>query len=192
MDYKVLISASTVRDLEIVVESYDEEESDEVLAEKGSELLEKVVELVCDRERGRVVPEFQQPELREVLSNGYRIVYRVNDAQRCLEIVRILQDKQRPARANIGGSEPPVDRNGEDIPNLRGRGEIMRPKEMLAELAERLPPGASLFDAIRELEFKNTILRGLASLDNEPRVTPQDAAKLIPQWITKYFSRRTH
>ena len=39
-------------------------------------------------ERGRMVPEFHQIELREVVFRSYRIIYRVNMASRSVEIVR--------------------------------------------------------------------------------------------------------
>jgi hypothetical protein len=62
----------------------------------------------------------------------------------------------------------------------------MSTKEVLLEVAECLGPNATLFDAIRELEFWNRTLIGLASLDDGNRIAVDEARKLIPRWVTKY------
>jgi hypothetical protein len=41
----------------------------------------------------------------------------------------------------------------------------MSTKESLLEVAEKLPPDATLVDAIYELEFRQAVEDGLASLD---------------------------
>ena len=48
------------------------------------------VEMLYEHPRlGRQVPEFNQPDLREVLVSPYRIVYRVKDEDQLVEIVRV-------------------------------------------------------------------------------------------------------
>jgi hypothetical protein len=64
----------------------------------------------------------------------------------------------------------------------------MSAKEMLLEVAESLQPGATLDDAIRELEFRNAVQEGLESLDRGERVPLDKARKLLPQWVSKYSS----
>ncbi len=50
----------------------------------------QVVERLADfPESGRVVPEFGNPTIREVIRNPCRIVYRVNSGERTVEIVRV-------------------------------------------------------------------------------------------------------
>jgi len=39
-------------------------------------------------ERGRVVPEFRRSELREIILRSYRIIYRINELDKSIEIVR--------------------------------------------------------------------------------------------------------
>ena len=39
-------------------------------------------------ERGRIVPEFRRPELREIIFRSFRIIYRMNNADQSVEIVR--------------------------------------------------------------------------------------------------------
>ena len=61
----------------------------------------------------------------------------------------------------------------------------MSAKEILLEVAEKLPPNATLVDAIYELEFRQAVQEGLASLDRGGRVPLEEARKRIPQWISK-------
>ena len=64
----------------------------------------------------------------------------------------------------------------------------MSTKEILLEVAEKLPPDATLVDAIYELEFRQAVEDGLASLDRGERVPLEEARKRIPEWISKYSS----
>jgi predicted transcriptional regulator len=64
----------------------------------------------------------------------------------------------------------------------------MSAKEVLLEVAEKLPPDATLVDAIYELEFRQAVEEGLASLDQGKRIPLEEARKRIPQWIPKYSS----
>jgi hypothetical protein len=55
-------------------------------------------------------------------------------------------------------------------------------KEVLLEVAEKLPPDATLVDAIYELEFRQAVEDGLVSLDRGERISLEEARKRIPQW----------
>jgi len=68
----------------------------------------------------------------------------------------------------------------------------MSAKEILLEIAEKLPPDATLNDAIYELEFRQAVEEGLASLDRGERISLEDARQRLPQWISKYSSPPTH
>jgi predicted transcriptional regulator len=67
----------------------------------------------------------------------------------------------------------------------------MSAKEILMEVAEKLPPNASIADAIYELEFRQAVEDGLASLDKGERVPLEEARKRIPKWISKSSSPTT-
>src|ERR1035437_7158759 len=67
----------------------------------------------------------------------------------------------------------------------------MSAKDTLLEVAEKLPPDATLVDAIYELEFRQAVEEGLASLDRGERIPLEEARKRIPQWISKYSSPTT-
>ena len=55
----------------------------------GYELISQVDRLLDFSEIGRVVPEYQNQILREIIFRPYRIVYRVNHEQEQCEIVRV-------------------------------------------------------------------------------------------------------
>jgi hypothetical protein len=58
----------------------------------------------------------------------------------------------------------------------------MNTKEILQEISEKLPPDATLADAIHELEFRQAVEQGLAELDRgEGRPIDQVKAK-VAQW----------
>jgi predicted transcriptional regulator len=67
----------------------------------------------------------------------------------------------------------------------------MSTKEVLLEVAEKLPPDATLVDAIYELEFRQAVEDGLASLDRGERIPLEEARKRIPQWTSKSSSPPT-
>ena len=66
----------------------------------------------------------------------------------------------------------------------------MSTKEILLEVAEKLPVDATLVDAIYELEFRQAVQDGLASLDRGEGVPLEEARKRIPQWISKYSPQK--
>lgn len=60
----------------------------------------------------------------------------------------------------------------------------MSTKAILLEVAEKLPPDATLADAIYELEFRQAVEQGLGELDRGEGVPLEEAGKRIPQWIS--------
>jgi hypothetical protein len=61
----------------------------------------------------------------------------------------------------------------------------MSTKDVLLEVAEKLPPDATLVDAIYELEFRQAVEDGLASLNRGERIPLDEARRRIPQWTSK-------
>lgn len=65
-------------------------EDSPLLAERFVRSLFQVVERVAEYpESGRIVPEFGEPTIREVIRRPCRIVYRLNPGNRTVEIVRV-------------------------------------------------------------------------------------------------------
>ena len=57
-------------------------------ARLGYELITRAESVAAFPEMGRVVPEFQESNLREVICRSYRIVYRLRPNEERIEIVR--------------------------------------------------------------------------------------------------------
>ena len=86
MDFKVFLSDDALSDLERIVAYIAPHNA--VAAERlGNQLLDTALSLHTFPERGRMVPEFRRPELREIIFRSYRIIYRMNDTDQSLEIV---------------------------------------------------------------------------------------------------------
>jgi predicted transcriptional regulator len=66
----------------------------------------------------------------------------------------------------------------------------MSTKEILLQVAKKLPSDATLADAIYELEFRQAVEAGFASLDRGDGVPLAEARKLVRQWTTKSSSPR--
>ena len=87
MDFKVILSPRAIRDLQEIVRyiSFD----NPVRAESfGRELIAKTKTLVSFPQIGRVVPEFNELNVREIIHHSYRIVYRVNQEKHLIEVTR--------------------------------------------------------------------------------------------------------
>lgn len=61
----------------------------------------------------------------------------------------------------------------------------MSAKEILLEVADKLPPDATLVDAIYELEFRQAVEEGLASLDRGERIPIAEVKAKIAAWAGK-------
>jgi hypothetical protein len=61
----------------------------------------------------------------------------------------------------------------------------MSAKEILLEVAEKLPPDASLDDAIYELEFRQAVQQGLDELDSGEGLPIEQVRSKIAEWAGK-------
>ena len=87
MDFKVFLGQEALNDLERIV-AYVAPHNASAAERLGNQLLDTAFSLATFPERGRVVPEFRRPELREIIFRSYRIIYRIHDADKSVEIVR--------------------------------------------------------------------------------------------------------
>ena len=61
----------------------------------------------------------------------------------------------------------------------------MSAKETLLDIAEKLPPDATLVDAIYELEFRQAVAEGLAELDRGEGIPIEQVKAKIAAWAGK-------
>jgi toxin ParE1/3/4 len=87
MGWQVIIAPSAQTDLADIVRYIAQYNSD-AAARLGYELITRAESLADFPEKGRMVPEFRQPNLREVICRSYRIIYRLQPAKKRIQIVR--------------------------------------------------------------------------------------------------------
>jgi len=58
----------------------------------------------------------------------------------------------------------------------------MTTKAILLEVAAKLPPDATLLDAIDELQFRQAVEQGLAELDRDEGVPLDEVKSRIAEW----------
>jgi len=87
MGWKIIIAPAAQADLADIV-CYVAQHNSDAAARLGYELITHTENLANFPEIGRVVPEFQQPNLREVICRSYRIIYRLRHDEQRIDIVR--------------------------------------------------------------------------------------------------------
>ena len=88
MAYKLIWSPAAHDDLHDIVVFIARDNPDRAMS-FGYQLISETDHLQSFPEFGRTVPEYQNPNIREIIFRPYRIVYRVNHAQKLCEIARI-------------------------------------------------------------------------------------------------------
>jgi plasmid stabilization system protein ParE len=87
MGWQVIIAPSAQTDLADIVRYIAQHNSD-AAARLGFELITRTESLADFPEIGRMVPEFRQPNLREVVCRSYRVIYRLRHDRKQIQIVR--------------------------------------------------------------------------------------------------------
>jgi toxin ParE1/3/4 len=87
MGWQVVIAPSAQTDLADSVRYIAQHNSD-AAARLGFELITRAESLADFPEIGRTVPEFRQPNLREIICRSYRIIYRLQRENERIQIVR--------------------------------------------------------------------------------------------------------
>ena len=87
MGYQVALSPAARRDLRDIVR-YISLDSPERAVRFGQFLVGSVKRLADFPEMGRIVPEFDDPRIREIVVRSYRVIYRVDHAGCRVDIAR--------------------------------------------------------------------------------------------------------
>ena len=97
MDREVVWSVTATADFESIVE-YIFRDSQFYAATVAREIVAAARSLSTFADRGRVVPEYQDPTVRELLVRRYRVIYRVGTVR--VEVLRIIHGaRQLPPSA---------------------------------------------------------------------------------------------
>ena len=87
MDYQVVLSLSARADLRDIVRYISLDAPDRAL-QFGLFLISRTRLLAQSPELGRIVPEFEDPCIREIVVRSYRVVYRLDDSRHLVEVIR--------------------------------------------------------------------------------------------------------
>ena len=87
MDYKIIFSEPSIDDLENIVR-FIARDNPRAATEFGAKLIQSVRHLAAFPRLGRVVPEQNDENIREIVFKSYRIFYRVKDNTGVVEIAR--------------------------------------------------------------------------------------------------------
>lgn len=93
MDYQVILSSLAVRDLEVIVR-YIALNNPEAARKLGQRLLEKTKELSQFPFKGQKVPEFDDPNIPQLILRPYRIICRVEEDKKQVSIARFWHSLQ--------------------------------------------------------------------------------------------------
>jgi plasmid stabilization system protein ParE len=88
MVYSLIWSPTARFDLRDVL-SYIAEFDDQAASRFGQAVFDAIQRLADFPESGRIVPEFQDPSIREVMCKPCRIVYRLKHDEQFVEIARV-------------------------------------------------------------------------------------------------------
>lgn len=70
-------------------------------------------------------------------------------------------------------------------PNFRVHTPNMSNKQIVEDLLQRIPEGASLHDIAQEIEFIAAVRQGLAELDRGESIPLEQVERELPSWIIK-------
>ena len=101
MDYRVVLSLSARADLQNIVRYISVDEPERAVR-FGRFLASRTKILGRFPELGRVVPELDDPLIREIIvRRSYRVVYRLNRAEHLVEIIRFWHTARGIPEINI-------------------------------------------------------------------------------------------
>ena len=87
MDYQVVLSPSARADLRDIVRYISFDVQDRAL-EFVLFLVSRTRLLARSPQLGRIVPEFEDAFIREIVVRSYQVVYRVQDSRHLVEVIR--------------------------------------------------------------------------------------------------------
>ena len=89
----VRIAESALADLRDILAWYAGNDAPEVGLRLASQIIERIERLADHPNMGRMVPEFQRPDLRELIHAPFRIVYRHDGDM--LRVVRVWRGERQ-------------------------------------------------------------------------------------------------
>jgi len=89
---KIEFSASAVDDLKNIKVYYEDQQVPHIDTQLISDIINHIETLTNNPEIGRVVPEFDEPYIRELIHSPFRIVYTLN--KRHIQVIRVWRSER--------------------------------------------------------------------------------------------------
>jgi toxin ParE1/3/4 len=102
VDFKIVWTALARDDLREIV-TYIARDNPVAARRVGQKVLDSVEVLMTMPRVGRIVPELSDPKLREIIRGNYRIVYRIRDEPRLIEVWRVWHGARGAPRLTSPG-----------------------------------------------------------------------------------------
>ena len=78
-------------------------QDDVTTAEKWAlKVIKKTDQLIEQPESGRIVPEYNEPNLRELIFGNYRVIYKIRKDENTIYIQTVWHVRQNPTKSNVG------------------------------------------------------------------------------------------
>lgn len=88
MDFRIIWSEIALRDLRDIVR-YIARDDPKTAERFGNLIISKILNLGTFPRIGRIIPEFREDRLREIILTPYRIVYEIDDHNSTLAVLRV-------------------------------------------------------------------------------------------------------
>jgi len=89
----IQFAPSALEDLQTIATYYNDQGASEIGRQMIISLIEAVKELARYPEMGRIVPEFNETSLRELIRPPFRVVYRLEQGQK-ISVIRIWRSER--------------------------------------------------------------------------------------------------
>ena len=87
MDYEIILSLKALQDLESII-SYIAQDNPDAANKFGKKLVEYTRVLHVSPTVGKEVPEFQSPDIRQLILKPYRVIYKIDETNKQIHISR--------------------------------------------------------------------------------------------------------
>jgi plasmid stabilization system protein ParE len=93
---RIHLTETAVTDMENIVTWYVEQGAPDVGRRLVTEIMQRIETLAAHPEIGRVVPEFNQPQVRELIHPPFRVVYRYaqKPSRAEIQVIRIWRSER--------------------------------------------------------------------------------------------------
>ena len=87
MDYQIILAPKALQDLESII-AYIAQDNPGAANKFGKKLIEYTRVLHVSPTIGKEVPEFENPDIRQLLLKPYRVIYKIDEANKQIHVSR--------------------------------------------------------------------------------------------------------